>query len=342
MRLEKWPVFATFAGYTMCTLIVLHRCLAGKPLVVAANRDEFLARPAEGPAIRAGRTGAVLSPLDLEAGGTWLGLNGHGVFVGLTNLRPQTSDGEPEVAPPKTAEEAARLLRDAENIPVVAGARSRGEVVTAALEARTAREAAAQIEALEADAYNPFQLVIADGNEASLTVYRRRPVVKPLTPGVYVVGNVVEDEDAVVLGPAEQPRARKLVRIRERVEKLTNQPMAPGQDLLESLAEVCREHVEVGENGFQPSWLSETQTKSSAKSGNESAEPASAISPFESTCVHVEDRYGTRSAFLLELADDPNSSRLWTADGPPCEQPFVDMSGLLLELDRRSRAEQVH
>ena len=25
----------------MCTLIVLHRCVPGKPLVVAANRDEF-------------------------------------------------------------------------------------------------------------------------------------------------------------------------------------------------------------------------------------------------------------------------------------------------------------
>ena len=80
----------------MCTLIVLHRCVAGRPLVVAANRDEFLARPAEDIAIRPSRTGPILSPLDLEAGGTWLGLSQRGVFAGLTNLRPlaaASSDG---------------------------------------------------------------------------------------------------------------------------------------------------------------------------------------------------------------------------------------------------------
>ena len=72
----------------MCTLIVLHRCVAGRPLVVAANRDEFLARPAEDFAIRTSATGPILSPLDLEAGGTWVGLSQRGVFAGLTNLRP--------------------------------------------------------------------------------------------------------------------------------------------------------------------------------------------------------------------------------------------------------------
>lgn len=317
----------------MCTLIVLHRCIAGKPLVVAANRDEFLARPAEGPAIRDGRGGVVLSPLDLEAGGTWLGLNAHGVFVGLTNLRPELIPGQGELpAPePSSVEDAARILRDAESGPSVPDARSRGEVVTMALEAKTATEATERIESLATEAYNPFQLLIADRHEASLTVYRRRPQIKPLLPGVHVVGNV-EDEDPAVLGSAAEPRARKLVRIRERVEKLTNQPMAPDQDLLENLAEVCREHVRVH---------AQTRTESVAKPGNESAEIESAISPFESTCVHVADRYGTRSAFLLELADEAESSRLWTADGPPCEQPFVDMSALLFELDRRSRVDGV-
>lgn len=59
------------------------------PLVVAANRDEFFARPASqlgwwipeggGPAILAGR--------DLEAGGTWLGLTAQGRLAMLTNVR---------------------------------------------------------------------------------------------------------------------------------------------------------------------------------------------------------------------------------------------------------------
>ena len=74
----------------MCTLIVLHRCVPGRPLVVAANRDEFLDRPAEGPALRSSRTGPIVAPRDLKAGGTWVGVSARGVFAGLTNLRPTT------------------------------------------------------------------------------------------------------------------------------------------------------------------------------------------------------------------------------------------------------------
>ena len=163
----------------MCTLIVLHRCVPGRPLVVAANRDEFYARPAEGPAIRETGVGKILAPVDLEAGGTWLGLNERGVFAGLTNLRPWTpTDGTETLDPSALAN---------------TGQRSRGEVVMSALEACSAAEAARRLERLEVDAYNPFQLVVADAREAWLIVYRDRPGTIALGPGVHVVGNV-EDE----------------------------------------------------------------------------------------------------------------------------------------------------
>ena len=41
----------------MCTLIALHRTVPGASLVVAANRDEFYDRPAEGPALRSTPSG---------------------------------------------------------------------------------------------------------------------------------------------------------------------------------------------------------------------------------------------------------------------------------------------
>ena len=69
----------------MCTLIALHRCVTGASLVIAANRDEFLERPSEGPALRSTQYGVIAAPRDVKAGGTWLGLNGSGVFAGLTN-----------------------------------------------------------------------------------------------------------------------------------------------------------------------------------------------------------------------------------------------------------------
>ena len=69
----------------MCTLIVLHRCFADAELLVAANRDEYLDRPAELPALRVWNGRTVLAPRDARAGGTWLGMNDAGLFAALTN-----------------------------------------------------------------------------------------------------------------------------------------------------------------------------------------------------------------------------------------------------------------
>ena len=66
------------------------------PLIVAANRDEYFARPTEllkrwpgSPAVAAGR--------DLTAGGTWLGLSEDGRFAALTNCRAGTVSSAPGV-----------------------------------------------------------------------------------------------------------------------------------------------------------------------------------------------------------------------------------------------------
>ncbi|MFT7724233.1 MAG: NRDE family protein [Roseateles sp.] len=56
------------------------------PLVIAANRDEFFARPAAPMAWWPDRPG-VLAGRDLEAGGTWFGLARGGRLALLTNVR---------------------------------------------------------------------------------------------------------------------------------------------------------------------------------------------------------------------------------------------------------------
>ncbi|MCR9095945.1 MAG: NRDE family protein [bacterium] len=314
----------------MCTLIVLHRCFDGRPLVVAANRDEFLARPAEDFAIRTSATGPILSPLDLEAGGTWVGLSQRGVFAGLTNLRPLPGSAIEN----KSASELE----------------SRGDVVMMALESESAADTARKAAALETAAYNPFQLLVADGRDAFLVVYRDRAEVLELEAGPHIVGNVEDEAIAERLGrtflldgqddrgdlaasesypgfeglesvvdslgeSAREPRALKLTRIRSRVEKMVTEPSF---DLFDGLARICREHV--GGEGID--------------------------SPFEATCVHIPeakgahdaprpDRYGTRSSLLLELSEDEGSSRLWTTDGPPCVRPFENRSVLLKDLGVR-------
>ncbi|HEB90773.1 MAG TPA: hypothetical protein ENI85_14465 [Deltaproteobacteria bacterium] len=305
----------------MCTLIVLHRCIPGKPLVVAANRDEFLDRPAEGPALRRLGRGRILAPLDLEAGGTWLGLNARGVFAGLTNLRPVEDLAPDAFAVP---EGGVRGSADRNGAPGRGARRSRGEVVMAALEAGSAAQAIRSMSDLEEEAYEPFQLLVADGHEAWLTVYRGRAHVHPLEAGLHVVGNVEDERIAAVLGTAgagratqEEPRARKLARIRGRVEKLMTEPDG---DLFEGLARVCREHVENPDGDPDPD----------PGTGRRADR-----SPLESTCVHVANRYGTRSSLLLELSLESAANRLWTTDGPPCERPFENRSSLLEELGVR-------
>jgi len=68
----------------MCLLALWIGLDPAVPLVAAANRDEFFGRPAAAPAeIEPG----VVAGQDREAGGTWLGLNRHGLFVAVTNRR---------------------------------------------------------------------------------------------------------------------------------------------------------------------------------------------------------------------------------------------------------------
>ena len=55
------------------------------PLLLAANRDEFFARPTE--PMHWWPDSAVLAGRDLKANGAWLGISRHGRFALLTNIR---------------------------------------------------------------------------------------------------------------------------------------------------------------------------------------------------------------------------------------------------------------
>lgn len=186
----------------MCTLIALHRCVPGAPLVVAANRDEYFDRPARPPALRQGPGGPLAAPLDQRAGGTWLGLNPDGLFAGLTNR-------------PCPRPDAAR--------------RSRGLLVLDALGARSAEEAAERLRRLPAGAYNPFNLLLADGREAFALVYQEGPRLLELAPGAHVIGNADPDDRCVP----------KLAALMDRAEAAAR---GAATQLLPALGRLCRRH----------------------------------------------------------------------------------------------------
>jgi len=145
----------------MCTLVVAREVFPNAPLVIAANRDEFLSRPSAGPTIW--RDGGIpfVAPRDLLAGGTWLGVNARSVFAAITNRR---------------------------DVPKRDDRRSRGELVTKALGLATAKEAAATLAALDGSAYNGFHLVLADGDSAHLVWGDgKRMHAQSLDAGVHVI-----------------------------------------------------------------------------------------------------------------------------------------------------------
>ena len=71
----------------MCLLALQYKSVPEAPILVAANREEAYDRPSLIPAIQPGKP-RVLSGVDARAGGTWLGVNQNGLFVGAAN-RPK-------------------------------------------------------------------------------------------------------------------------------------------------------------------------------------------------------------------------------------------------------------
>lgn len=144
----------------MCTLVARFDPSAAIPLVVAANRDERLDRAAGPPKLWQGPL-PFLAPVDLQAGGSWLGLNARGVFVGITNRF---------------------------GVPRDATRGSRGQLVVDALSAPSAAELHVRLSTLSPKAFNAFHLFYADVHAAFVTWSDGETVTQDtLAPGLHVV-----------------------------------------------------------------------------------------------------------------------------------------------------------
>lgn len=145
----------------MCTLIIAVSMWARAPLVVAANRDEDLLRPADNPSLWDNDGVRVLAPVDLQAGGTWLGVNAFGVFAGLTNRFTRSPNPE---------------------------ARSRGKLVRDALRSASASDAADAVSLSAPSLHNPFHLIVADRRSAHLVWNDGRKLSRHrLQPGLHIL-----------------------------------------------------------------------------------------------------------------------------------------------------------
>ncbi len=80
---QSRPLEATF----MCLLAIQYKTARDAPILVAANREEYFDRPSQAPRIQSGRP-RVICGIDRKAGGTWFGVNQHGLCAAVAN-RPK-------------------------------------------------------------------------------------------------------------------------------------------------------------------------------------------------------------------------------------------------------------
>lgn len=146
----------------MCLVVFAHRAHPDYPLVVAANRDEFHARPTaqsafwpEAPAVLAGK--------DLQLGGTWMGVTRAGRFAAVTNFRDPSH--------------------------TVPAPRSRGELPLDFLRGEQPPASYLEDVAQRAQHYAGFNLLIGDTQE--LWYFDNAPGDDPraLEPGIYGLSN---------------------------------------------------------------------------------------------------------------------------------------------------------
>jgi uncharacterized protein with NRDE domain len=137
----------------------------GSRLVVAANRDEFYARPALGahhwedaPEVFAGR--------DLQAGGTWLGVTASGRFAAVTNFSENPDGPDPPL--------------------------SRGDLTSHFLINNAAAMDYAR--GIDGDLYRGFSLLLFDG-EGLVHASNRNDGPRFLEPGVHGLANTHLDTD---------------------------------------------------------------------------------------------------------------------------------------------------
>lgn len=149
----------------MCLITLAYRVHQEFPLLVAANRDEYYARPTRGihfwedyPGLLAGR--------DLEAGGTWMGITRGGRFAAITNHRSSGAiAGEP---------------------------RSRGMLTLEFLAGKATPEAYLRT-VCNADAqYAGFNLLVGDA-EGLYYLSNIEGRVRKLAPGVHSISNGLLD-----------------------------------------------------------------------------------------------------------------------------------------------------
>jgi uncharacterized protein with NRDE domain len=190
-----WPGI----GGGMCLILFAWRSHPRYPLVVAANRDEFHARPTAAAEFWPAEPG-LLAGRDLQAGGTWLGVTRSGRFAAITNYREPLA-------------------------PEVPLERSRGELVRDFLAGGDSPAAHARSVLDAGSAYRGFSLLLGTP-QALLHVSNRQDAAGEVSAGCHGLSNHLLD--------TEWPKVQTG---RARLQDLLREESVAAEALLELLAD---------------------------------------------------------------------------------------------------------
>ncbi len=167
----------------------------------------------------------------------------------------------------------------------IEGERSRGLLIRDALAAETAEDAVRTVEReLDERTYDGFYLLAADANAAVLVESGRGRTITNLNPGVHVVVNIGADGRYSIPARRQEVAEQQASNADNIRETLQPSPGEQPEHWLGRASEVLGDH-EFG------------------------------------VCIH-ENGFGTRSALLLTMGEQPGDATFEFADGPPCETPF--------------------
>lgn len=162
----------------MCLISFQWQPESAQPLILCANRDEFLHRPAQAmhawPEIE-----GIYAGKDLSQGGTWLGVHHSGRFAALTNHRDMRKKGPDN--------------------PI-----SRGKLVIDFLSSTLEPLTYLQRLESEAQSYAGYNLLVGDLNQLGYYSNRSQQQARLLEPGLYGLSNALLDSPWPKLNSAKQ------------------------------------------------------------------------------------------------------------------------------------------
>jgi hypothetical protein len=184
----------------------MYRTVPNYPIVIAANRDEYYSRVASGPHVLE-ENPMIWGGRDQQASGSWLGVNAHGLAVGLTNRRlseEQVNDDD---------------------------RRSRGLLCLDALRQCRPADVVTWLESEAHDRYNPFNLLVMDAESALWIAYDGKPEILRMEPGLNILANRNLNDG----------QSLRVQRARELLEPTQYFPL---DELIPYLERTCSDHQE--------------------------------------------------------------------------------------------------